>query len=126
MRPIQALFARVGLELTAIERVATKGGSLRYFVQRPQGPVQPDGSVQQLLEEEDRKGIYRKDTYDAYAARIDALKRQTLDFLRQAKAEPCLSPATNDGSQAGRMRCRYSSRPRRPSTLPARSRIGGV
>lgn len=87
VRPIQALFARVGLELTAIERVATKGGSLRYFVQRPQGPVQPDGSVQQLLEEEDRKGIYRKDTYDAYAARIDALKRQTLDFLRQAKAE---------------------------------------
>lgn len=87
VRPVQALFARVGLELTAIERIATKGGSLRYFVQRPNGPMQKDGSVQQLLEEEQGKGIYRKETYVAYAAKIDALKQQTLSFLRQAKAE---------------------------------------
>ncbi|ALU91467.1 class I SAM-dependent methyltransferase [Herbaspirillum rubrisubalbicans] len=87
VRPIQALFERVGLELTAIERVATKGGSLRYFVQRPNGPIQKDGSVQQLLDEEQSKGIYRKETYVAYAAKIDSLKQQTLSFLRQAKAE---------------------------------------
>ena len=32
-------------------RVTTKGGSLRYFVQRPGGPIANDGSVQKLLEE---------------------------------------------------------------------------
>ncbi|GAA2723690.1 hypothetical protein GCM10010439_19610 [Actinocorallia aurantiaca] len=26
--------------------------------------------------------------------------------LRQANAQPCLSPATNDGSEAGMIRCR--------------------
>lgn len=87
IKPMQALFASVGLELTAIERVATKGGSLRYFVQRPGGPMEKDGSVATLLAEEESKGIYRKETYDAYTAKIEALKQQTLQFLKQAKKE---------------------------------------
>ncbi len=87
VKPMQMLFQSVGLELVAVERVATKGGSLRYFVQRPHGPVQQDGSVAGLLAEEDAKGLYRKETYDAYAARIDGLKQETLTFLRRAKRE---------------------------------------
>lgn len=87
VKPIQALFASVGLELVVIERVATKGGSLRYFVQRPGGPMQRDGSVAKLLAEEDAKGIYRKETYDVFTAKIDALKQQTLQFLKQAKKD---------------------------------------
>ena len=46
--------------------------------------------------------------------------------LRQAKAQPCLSPATKVGSEAGRIRCRYSAKPRSPMVLPARSSSGGV
>ncbi|MDB5988740.1 MAG: S-adenosyl-L-methionine (SAM)-dependent methyltransferase [Herbaspirillum sp.] len=87
VKPMQALFASVGLELVAIERVATKGGSLRYFVQRSGGPIANDGSVAKLLAEEESKGVYRRETYDAYAAKIDGLKQQTLQFLKQAKSE---------------------------------------
>jgi hypothetical protein len=87
VKPMQALFASVGLDLVVIERVATKGGSLRYFVQRPGGPLLKDGSVAALLAEEESKGIYRKETYDAYAAKIEGLKQQTLQFLKQAKKD---------------------------------------
>src|SRR5256885_16190988 len=45
--------------------------------------------------------------------------------LRQANAQPCLSPATNAGSEAGRIRYRYSESLRRPIILPALSSSGG-
>src|ERR1039458_9092120 len=53
IKPIHALFERVGLELVAVQRVSTKGGSLRYFVQRPGGPLARDGSVAEMRELED-------------------------------------------------------------------------
>jgi hypothetical protein len=87
VKPMQMLFQSVGLNLVAVERVATKGGSLRYFVQRPDGPMKSDGSVEHLLAQEESKGLYRKETYDAYAAKIDGLKQQTLQFLKQARSE---------------------------------------
>lgn len=87
VKPVQALFKRVGLELVAAERVATKGGSLRYFLQRPGGPLTGDGSVEALRAEEEQIGLYRKETYTAFANKIDGLKAETTAFLKQAKRE---------------------------------------
>jgi hypothetical protein len=87
VKPIQALFARAGLELAAVQRVPTKGGSLRYFVHRPGGPVTNDGSVAELLALEDRMGLYRKETYSAFAAKVDGLKEKTRALLTKLKAE---------------------------------------
>ena len=44
----------------------------------------------------------------------------------QAKAQPCLRPATNVGSAAGTTRFLYRPNRRRPMDLPARSSSGGV
>ncbi|RTY38344.1 methyltransferase domain-containing protein [Chlorobium phaeovibrioides] len=87
VKPIQALFQSIGLELVVVERVATKGGSLRYFVQRPGGPIANDGSVEKLLQEEESMGLYRKETYIAFADKVNALKDETKRFLIQAKSE---------------------------------------
>jgi SAM-dependent methyltransferase len=87
VKPIQALFARAGLELAAVQRVPTKGGSLRYFVQRPGGPVADDGSVKELLALEERMRLYRKETYSAFAAKVDGLKGGTKSLLAKLKAE---------------------------------------
>lgn len=87
VRPMQALFQRVGLNLIAVERVTTKGGSLRYFVQRAGGPLSDDGTVASMLAFEDRIGLYRKETFVAYADKIQGLKAQTLDFLISAKRD---------------------------------------
>jgi len=87
VRPMQALFQRVGLKLIAIERVTTKGGSLRYFVQRGNGPLSDDGTVASMLAFEDRIGLYRKETFVVYAEKIQGLKAQALDFLVAAKRD---------------------------------------
>ena len=87
IKPIQKLFASAGLELIAAQRVSTKGGSLRFFVQRPGGPLINDGSVLQLLNEEEKMGLYRKEKFANFADRIQTLKIQLHDFLSQAKRE---------------------------------------
>jgi hypothetical protein len=87
VRPIQTLFQKIGLELAVVERVTTKGGSLRYFLQRPGGPLTKDGSVAELLVSEERKGLYRRETYDAFAARINDLKQQTRQILEKARSD---------------------------------------
>jgi hypothetical protein len=46
--------------------------------------------------------------------------------LRQANAQPCLRPATKEGSEAGRIRCRYIAMRPSPMARPALSRSGGV
>jgi hypothetical protein len=87
VRPINALFQRVGLEVVAVERVATKGGSLRYFVQRSGGPLLKDNSVLEMLALEENMGLYRKETFAVYATKINDLKEQTNKFLATVKHE---------------------------------------
>jgi SAM-dependent methyltransferase len=87
VKPMKALFERVGLELAAVQRVPTKGGSLRYFVQRAGGPLADDGSVRELLAHEEKMGLYRKETYAAFASKVDALKEQTRSYLTRARKE---------------------------------------
>lgn len=85
VRPMQALFQRVGLCLIAVERVATKGGSLRYYVQRSNGPLKSDGTVNEMLMREEDFGLYRKETFLKFSEKINKLKENLLAFLLEAK-----------------------------------------
>jgi hypothetical protein len=86
VRPVQELFKRVGLELAAVQYVPTKGGSLRYFLQRPaSGPMTVDGSVAEMLAQEEKTGLYREETFAAFAAKIDGLKAQLQKFLTEQR-----------------------------------------
>jgi SAM-dependent methyltransferase len=86
VKPIQTLFEQVDLELIAVQRVPTKGGSLRYFVQRMKaGPLADDGSVNEMRALEDSMALYCKDTFSAFANKINLLKEDTRNFLIEAK-----------------------------------------
>jgi len=87
VKPIQSLFERVGLELVAVQRAATKGGSLRYFVQRSGGPLAKDGSVDEMRMFEDSIGLYRKETFRTFANKVNDLKEKTRKFLARAQSE---------------------------------------
>lgn len=87
VKPMQLLFERLGLALAAVQRIPTKGGSLRYFVQKSSGPIADDGSVLALRKYEDELGLYGKDIYIEFAQKIDALKEQLRVFLSRVKSE---------------------------------------
>ena len=87
VRPMQALFQRLNLELFAVERVATKGGSLRYFVQRSGGPFIKDGTVLKMLAFEENIGLYNKKIFIDFNNSINNLKNETKKFLAKVKHE---------------------------------------
>ena len=87
VKPVRKLFEAVGLTLVAVERVPTKGGSLRYFIQRSGGPLKDDGSVAELLAIEEKVKLYDKQTYLDFSAKIEGLKQQTHNHLSAAKAK---------------------------------------
>lgn len=81
---LAALFERNGLSLNRVERTTIHGGSLRLFVEHERNV---DRSVTELLEHEAAIGISEAALYDAFVARIDALKEQVGTLLRGLKRD---------------------------------------
>jgi SAM-dependent methyltransferase len=83
--PIQSFFRRMGMELFDVKRIPTKGGSLRFMVQLAGASRRVEPSVASLIEFESNLGLYRPETFKFFAGKVDALKAQTLDLLRELK-----------------------------------------
>lgn len=87
VKPLQFFFNRIGMELIAVMRVPTKGGSLRYFVQRKNGPRKPDPSVASLIDYEESYHLYDAETFKTFSGKVSTLKKQTTDLLQDLKAQ---------------------------------------
>lgn len=83
---VKSIFEIYGLELVRVQRIATKGGSLRYFIQRKSGPLKVDQSVQKLAEFEAKKFSDYVELFNKYQQDIDKLKYDTIEFLKNAKS----------------------------------------
>ena len=76
VQPVARAFAAQGLDVFDAERIATKGGSIRFWVQHAGGPHPTSPHVAALVELERRTGLYDR----AYHARFG-------DKVAQIKAE---------------------------------------
>jgi hypothetical protein len=85
--PLVRLFEAHGLELIDASRIDTHGGSLRAIVQTAGGGRQIAPSVKELVEEEDRIGLNRADTYVAFASRIDNIGQELRSLLKRIKLD---------------------------------------
>ena len=81
---LDALFARHGLGLAAVERIAVHGGSLRLFAT---AGAARGRSTQKLLDEERAAGMLGHAYYAGFARRVEALRGELLALLKRLKAE---------------------------------------
>lgn len=85
--PLQRFFARLGMQLFDVERIPSKGGSIRGFAQRsPEGrrPVGP--LVGELLETEAKRGFAAPAIYREYAAAIASRKAALAKVVDEARS----------------------------------------
>lgn len=87
VKPIQSFISRYELELVAVEHVATKGGSLRYFIQKINGRLPNDGTVKEYIKLENKFGLYNKNTYCEFSKKINKIKNETGEFLEKIKKD---------------------------------------
>ena len=85
--PFRRLFARTGMELLAVQRVAPQGGSIRLLAQKAGGPRSTDETAGELIALERSLGLDRPATVQGFADRIAQLGeklRALLASLRSA------------------------------------------
>jgi len=84
---VQTVFNRHGLTLFDVDELPTHGGSLRIYAQHAETGIHPDsGRVADLLEKEKTLGITQTGYYEGFQQRVDHVKQQFTEFLRQAHA----------------------------------------
>src|SRR5439155_8018009 len=71
VKPLRAFLAGHGMDLFDVERVGTKGGSIRGFAQLAGGPRAVTPSVEELIAAEGEAGLDRLETFLSFQARID-------------------------------------------------------
>ncbi|HEY3827570.1 MAG TPA: class I SAM-dependent methyltransferase [Solirubrobacteraceae bacterium] len=82
------IFEAHGLRLFDVEELPTHGGSLRIYGAHADDPAKPDSERALAMRSRERAAGYEQlETYTSYGARIEADKRQILEFLIALKNE---------------------------------------
>ena len=87
VKPIQSFFRQFGMELFAVKKIATKGGSIRYFVQLKNGRRKIDSSVPSMIKFEEKFGLYNPETFHVFSDKVNSLKIQTYNLLRDIRTQ---------------------------------------
>lgn len=83
---VRKLFAAHGLVLFDVEELPTHGGSLRIHAKHKDDPRPIEPAVRDMLEKEETAGMMALDYYREFAAQVEGVKRQVLEFLTAAKS----------------------------------------
>lgn len=85
---VQHVFNHNGLKIFDVEKLDTHGGSLRVYAQRSDTGYRPvNDSVKTLLQEEADNQINTLNFYEGFQRKVEKIKADLLDFIRQAKQE---------------------------------------
>jgi SAM-dependent methyltransferase len=85
--PFEKLFARVGMELIAVDRISPQGGSIRVMVQKQGGAIERDSSVDTLIALEHELGLDRAETLHKFDRKITQVREKLQKLLASLKED---------------------------------------
>lgn len=88
LQPLVSFFQRHGLEIWDVERIASKGGSLRVYVQRLGGPQARTAAVDDLLALEQKLGVSDPAYLRSFGERLLSHRRELHQTLNRLGIEP--------------------------------------
>lgn len=101
VQPVVRAFARFGLEVFDAERIPTKGGSIRFWVQHERGPQPVAPRVAELVKLENESGLYDPAYHRRFGDRVAAIKAKLHALIAQARARgPIAAYGTSVGCAA--------------------------
>ena len=78
-------FRLFGLEVFDVEQLDVHGGSIRVFARPARNGGAPPAEVQAWLDEEERRGLFAVETYNAFRARVEHIREELLRILAEVK-----------------------------------------
>lgn len=82
---VSRIFEKAGLRVWEVEELPTHGGSLRIFGCHATDSRSTKDSVAALLQEEQKRGLQKLDTYLSFQPKADKVKNDLLAFLIEQK-----------------------------------------
>ena len=86
VQPVALAFARFGLEVFDAERIPTKGGSIRFWVQHKGGPQPVSARVGDLIALENETGLYDPAYHQRFSAKVADIKTRLHAMINEARA----------------------------------------
>jgi hypothetical protein len=86
VQPVARSFATRDLVVFDAERISTKGGSIRFWVEHAGGPWPIAPRVAQLIELEQRTGLYDLSYHNKFSEKIAQIKLELHRLIAQARA----------------------------------------
>jgi len=83
--PFEKLFARVGMKVLAVERIAPQGGSIRLMAQKKCGKIRRDKSVDTLITLEKKLGLDKIETMRKFDAKISDVRNKLRSLVYSLK-----------------------------------------
>ena len=85
--PLMQVMKKAGLRVFDVETLPTHGGSLRLFVCHDDSDHQSTPSVDHMIAQETKAGLYDLQTYESFAEDVRHIKDELLTFLIKARRE---------------------------------------
>jgi len=86
IQPLETLFNRYGMCLFDVERVPTKGGSIRGFAKKLSSQRAVSPIIQEMIQREKQMGLDKVDVYMKFAERLELIKTNLNAALDKLKA----------------------------------------
>jgi hypothetical protein len=84
VKPLERFFSRHGLDLVDVERIDTKGGSIRCVAQHAKGPRSRSSRVPELMALEKELGVQQPQIFYDFAERLAGLKMNIEGLLTES------------------------------------------
>jgi SAM-dependent methyltransferase len=85
VKPVQKLMKQHELRIAKIRKVDIHGGSIRFYIEHEADTDTSDGSVQSIIEEEQKADLYSPEAYKILADSASRTKRELTILLRDLK-----------------------------------------
>ncbi len=82
---VSRIFARNGLKIFKVEKLATHGGSLRIYGCHADSQRPIESSVHEIIAEEETAGMRNLKIYNTFQEKVDHLKNKLVSFLIEKK-----------------------------------------
>ena len=86
LKPLIRLFELYDMQVFDAKRISTHGGSLRVYACK-KGAYEISENIPKILAEEEKKGLYEKQTFDDFAKRISTTKAKLMEILFKIKKD---------------------------------------
>jgi len=86
IKPLIGFFDKYGMEIFDIEKYPIHGGTLRVFIGK-NGKRQINQNVKELLDLEEKRKIYEKETLDVFSAKVKEHKEKFVSLLKDLKKQ---------------------------------------